>query len=79
MEIATLDPKRLVDVTGLPEEAVLAVEALVTTLRQQATPSTAHPSYEEWSQAFREWVGSHMAVSTSVDWSRDSIYAGRGE
>jgi len=66
-------------VTGLPDEAVRAVESLVTSLRERAIASLPHTSYEEWSKAFREWVESHKPVSNPVDWSRESIYAGRGE
>ena len=65
--------------TGLPEEAVRAVESLVTAFRDQATPSATNTTYEEWSSAFREWVGSHKSLPNAADWSREGIYAGRGE
>jgi hypothetical protein len=75
----TIEQKRAVDVTGLPEEAVQAVESLVSTLRQQATSGTTHASYEDWSKALHEWVASHKPMSNPADWSRESIYAGCGE
>ncbi|MBI1915455.1 MAG: hypothetical protein HYS12_12070 [Planctomycetes bacterium] len=70
-----------IDVTGLPEEAVRAVEALVSLLRGQ-TPfqgGSSFSSREEWMKAIREWAASHKPEGTSADWSRESIYAGRGE
>jgi hypothetical protein len=80
MKPTTPEPKRAVDVTGLPEEAVRAVESLVANLRAQKENSlSAFASYEEWSKAFREWGDSHPPVSNPADWSRESIYAGRGE
>ncbi len=47
----SLIEKRIVDVTGLPEEAVKAVETLVISLRQQASHGTSLSSYEDWSRA----------------------------
>jgi hypothetical protein len=79
MEQTTIEQKRSVDVTGLPEEAVQAVESLVSTLRKQATAPTNYTSYEDWSRALHAWVASHKPVSKPADWSRESIYAGRGE
>lgn len=34
---------------------------------------------EDWARAIREWAESHRPQETSADWSRESIYAGRGE
>ncbi len=66
--------------TGLPEEAVRAVESLVATLRAKTRNlSLAYAPYEEWSRAFREWVESHPRWHSLADDSRESIYAGRGE
>jgi len=70
---------RSVDLTGLPEEAIQAVEAMVAMLRQQAAKSLAQAPYEEWSKAFREWVESHQPVANPADWSRESIYGERSE
>jgi hypothetical protein len=78
MEQITIEQRRSVDVTGLPEEAVRAVESLVSTLRQQASSSTA-TSYEDWSKQLRDWAASHQTLANSADWGRESIYAGRGE
>jgi hypothetical protein len=72
---------RTIDVTGLPEEAIQAVEYLIAQLRGQHTqPPAAQPgltpysSYEEWAKAFRDWIASHQPQGTSADWSRESIY-----
>ena len=70
---------RSVDVTGLPEEAVRAVEALATALRNQANGSSSNPSPEEWCKALREWAEGHLRLDDPADWSRNAIYAGRGE
>jgi hypothetical protein len=73
---------RFIDVTGLPEEAVQAVEALVSQLRGQTTPRGGEESFssrEEWVRAVREWAASHNPEATPADWGRESIYAGRGE
>jgi hypothetical protein len=72
---------RSVDVTGLPEEAVQAVELYVSQLRAQNT-SGVHSAFrcrEDWAKAVREWAASHKPTSVSADWSRDSIYADPGE
>ena len=79
MEQTKIEPNRTIDVTGLPEEAVQAVESLVSTLRNQTTSVTSRVSYEDWSKALHEWAASHKPVSKPADWSRESIYAGRGE
>ncbi len=65
--------------TGLPDEAVRAVESLVSVFRDRATSSLANLPYEEWSKAFGAWAESHRPISNAADWSRQSIYAGRGE
>ena len=73
---------RSIDVTGLSDEAVRAVEVLVSQLRGQTTLPGDRPSFsspEEWIKAIREWAASHQPEGTSADWSRESIYAGRGE
>jgi hypothetical protein len=72
---------RVIDVTGLPEDAVRAVELLVAQLRGQQRPPTAPQgigsflSYEEWSKALREWAESHPKRPTLADDSRETIYA----
>jgi hypothetical protein len=68
-----------VDVTGLPVDAIRAVEAHVAALRMQSTPARRYRSHEEWSKAFHAWVNSHRKRDTYADWSRESIYAGRDE
>ena len=79
MDQTTIEKKRTVDLTGLPDEAVHAVESLVSTLRKQVNSSPVRASYADWSKALHEWAASHKAVANPADWSRESIYAGRGE
>jgi hypothetical protein len=70
---------RSVDVSGLSEEAVGAVEALVAALREQANGSGAYRSPDDWCRALREWAERHQRLENPADWGRDAIYAGRGE
>src|SRR5262249_43424162 len=80
MESTAQQPRRAIDVTGLPEEAIRAVESLVSLLRPCPGPGgPAFSSPEEWAKAIRAWAESHKPPGTSADWSRESIYAGRGE
>jgi hypothetical protein len=73
-------PTRSIDVTGLPEEVIRAVESLVSLLRgEPGTGVSAFSSREEWARAIREWAESHQRLDTLADDSRESIYAGRGE
>jgi hypothetical protein len=73
--------RKTIDVSGLSDEAVRAVELLVTELRRHQPVPVAQrgmgsfASYEEWSRAFREWVASHKPLGTSADYSLESIYA----
>jgi hypothetical protein len=70
---------RSINVTGLSEEAIRAVESLVAVLLQQANGSRVYRSPQEWCKALREWAESHRRLDNPADWSRDAIYAGRGE
>jgi hypothetical protein len=82
MEHTTLQPVRSIDVTGLPDEAIRTLESLVNLLRGQKPRlggTTQFSSREEWIKAVREWAASHSHEGTSADWSRESIYEGRGE
>jgi hypothetical protein len=88
MEHTQQHTTRSIDVTGLPEEAIGALESLVALLRGQQVPpeqparlggTIQFSSPEEWIKAMREWAASHQSQDTSADWSRESIYAGRGE
>jgi hypothetical protein len=76
---ATRKPTRAVDVTGLSEEAIEAVESLVAAFREQANGISPLRSPEEWCRVLREWAANHRPSENAADWSRDSIYAGRGE
>jgi hypothetical protein len=72
--------QRTIDVSGLPEEAVRAVESLVALIRGKTSGGvSSYPSVLAWSQALREWAASHARLDTVADDSRESIYAGRGE
>jgi putative addiction module component (TIGR02574 family) len=80
MEATAQQPQRSIDVTGLPEGAVRAVESLVSLLRPRPGPGgPAASSPDEWAKAIRAWAESHELPGTSADWSRESIYTGRGE
>lgn len=67
-----------IDVTGLPPEAIRAVESLVGLLRARPDAAPA-ASAEEWIKALREWASSHPRQTHYVDDSREAIYGGRGE
>jgi hypothetical protein len=82
MEHTTSPLTRSIDLSGLPEDAVKAVESLVSVLREHAIrqpPKSKFASREEWIQAIREWAGSHTAKGSHADWSRESIYGDRDE
>lgn len=74
---------RTVDVSGLTDEAVCAVQAYVAALRAVPTavvpvkPSTE--TTEERVARFLAWVDSHESRNPNVDDSRESIYEGCGE
>jgi hypothetical protein len=73
---------RSIDLTGLPEDAVRALQSLISVLREHATrpqPIRSFASREEWIQAIREWAGNHTAKGSHADWSRESIYVDRDE
>lgn len=79
MEAPRHEPQRSVDVTGLPGEAVRAVELLVSQFRVQQPArlggTTPFSSRQEWAEAARAWAESHPARETPADDSRESIYA----
>jgi hypothetical protein len=82
MEHGTPSLPRSIDVTGLPEEAIRAMESLVVLLKRQPTRlggAVAFSSRDEWIKAINEWADSHTPICTEADDSRESIYAGRGE
>ena len=82
MEHTTRQAARSIDLTGLPEEAVRAMESLVSVLREHATRQPGTPAFasrDEWVKAIREWAGSHTPKGSEADWSRESIYADRDE
>ena len=69
------------DLTGLPDEAVRAIESLVSLLKTRSglPAMAARPSPEEWTRSLLEWAASHPQRAGELDDSRESIYAGRGE
>jgi hypothetical protein len=82
MEPSTQNARRTIDVTGLPEEAVHAVESLVSQLRGEFPRfggAITFASHEAWSRALHEWIESHPRRGTLADDSRESIYADRDE
>jgi len=83
MQLSTQPDRRTIEVTGLPEEVIQALEALVVTWRQQAQPLAAplplwQAPYEVWSKALREWGESHPKRENLADDSRESIYGDDG-
>jgi hypothetical protein len=70
---------RSVDVTGLSDEAIRRVESLVADFREQANGNIKYRTPEEWIKALRDWAASHRRLDKPADWSRDAVYAGRGE
>jgi hypothetical protein len=77
MEHTPPSTTRSIDLTGLPEEAIRAIELLVSMLRKQATTyggTHTFASREEWIQASRAWAASHTPQGSNADWSRESIY-----
>jgi hypothetical protein len=77
MEHTEQHDTRSIDVTGLPEEAVRAVELYVSQLRSQqvAGVPSAFASRAEWAKAVRQWAESHPRRETLADDSRETIYA----
>lgn len=77
MDVSEPHGTRSVDVTGLPDSAVRAVEQFVAQLRTQQN-SGVPPQFrsrEEWAQAIRDWAASHPKRDTLADDSREAIYA----
>ncbi len=76
---------RMIDVTGLPDTAVEAVQALVDVLRGQATPPPGPPSGQTWATQFDAWMhevalrARRYPEGFVVDDSRETIYESRGE
>lgn len=63
--------------TGKEPEA-LAIEALQEKLADH-NGATADISADEWLKKFREWIASMPQGNPDADFSRESIYEGRGE
>jgi hypothetical protein len=72
------------DLTGLPTPIAQELRRLVATLRSNlagTTPGT-HSGTEppdQWTRRLQAWVDSHPPRDLSIDDSRESVYAGRGE
>jgi hypothetical protein len=69
--------QRSIDVTGLPESAIVAVEQFVAHLRgqQAAVMPPAFDSPQEWVKALREWAEAHPTRDTLADDRREAIYS----
>jgi hypothetical protein len=68
------------DVSGLPESVIHDLRNLVATLKGNTLAKESRKlTPEEWIKEHTAWVNSHPPVTTFVDDSRESIYAGRGE
>ncbi len=74
--------ERSIDVTGLSDEAVRAVETLVAQLKGQRPQArlggtTQFSTPEAWSQALYDWAASHKPLTAAADYSRESLYPDR--
>ena len=73
------------DLTGLPAPVADELRRLVATLRSnlvgspslETDPATEPP--DQWAGRLQAWVDSHPVRAVSIDDSRESLYAGRGE
>ena len=68
---------RSIDITDLSDEAVEAVQSLVTRLRKRDEAVSPPSALEDWSRALREWAADHPRIESIADDSRESIYSGR--
>ncbi len=75
-----------IDLTGLSEEAVQAVRAVIEALRQQGpTHAPTPPSPDEWGRLFDAYLREVAARADScpegfvLDDNRETIYEGRGK
>ena len=72
--------KREIDVTGLPEEAIRALQSVISVLRGQVgAESPSFLSREEWAKAIKQWAEGHPRIDKPADDSRETVYGGRGE
>jgi hypothetical protein len=72
------------DLAGLPASVADELKRLVGTLRDHLThpTSTSAPAEEtpdQWARRLQAWVDTHPPRPLTIDDSRESIYAGRGE
>jgi len=71
------------DLSGLPAPVADELRKLVVTLRDNLghdsspTPTAEEP--EAWARRLQAWVDGHAARPITIDDSRDSLYASRGE
>jgi hypothetical protein len=73
---------RSIDVTGLSEPAIRAVEDLVALLKGEPARGGMPPQFasrQEWRKAIRAFAAGHEPAGTNADWSRERIYSRRGE
>lgn len=76
---------KTIDVTGLPESAVLEIQKRISSIR--GTSSRNEPEEKvappltpvEKLALFEQWLAGHAPSPVVADDSRESIYAGRGE
>jgi hypothetical protein len=74
------------DVTGLPGPMVNSLKRSVEFAREHASPTPDDANRnkniltpEQWQERWTNFLKRHRVLSTPVDDSRESIYAGRGE
>jgi hypothetical protein len=78
-------PLRTIDVTGLSDNAVETIEAIVGVLQQNPASAPAQSSGEAWTARFEDWMrevaqrANRYPEGFTLDDSRESIYSGRDE
>jgi hypothetical protein len=76
---------RVLDLSGLPAPVADELRKLVAALRENmGQPSSlaaqlAEEPPEAWARRLQAWVDTHPARPVTIDDSRESLYAGRGE
>jgi hypothetical protein len=85
METAGQHTPRTIDVTGLPDTAVQADQAIIDVLRQQATTPPSPAGRQDWTVQFDAWMrevalrANRYPPGFVVDDRRDTIYEGCGK
>ena len=68
-----------IDVSDLSPEQIEELQRTVAAMRSQQSSDQTKVSPDQWVKEFNDWIARQRPVHTTVDCSRDTIYAGRGE